>query len=36
MKDAIVRTKINKLLEAASWHFFPEDGKPANIQLGSP
>lgn len=35
MKEATARVKINKLLEAAGWRFFPdEDGKaPANICL---
>ena len=33
MKEATARIKINKLLEAAGWRFFPEGGKPANIQL---
>ena len=33
MKEATARIKINKLLEAAGWRFFPEDGKPANIRL---
>ena len=33
MKEATARIKINKLLEAAGWRFFPEDGVPANIQL---
>lgn len=32
-KEATARIKINRLLEAAGWRFFPEDGKPANIQL---
>jgi len=32
-KEATARIKINKLLEAASWRFFPEGGLPANIQL---
>ena len=33
MKEAIARIKINKLLEAAGWRFFPLDSAPANIQL---
>jgi type I restriction enzyme R subunit len=33
MKEATARIKINKLLEAAGWRFFPEDGKLANIRL---
>ena len=32
-KEAAARIKINKLLEAAGWRFFPEEGKPANIVL---
>ena len=32
-KEATGRIKINKLLEAAGWHFFEEDGKPANVCL---
>ncbi|MBA4160089.1 MAG: DEAD/DEAH box helicase family protein, partial [Gemmatimonadetes bacterium] len=32
-KEATARIKINKLLEAAGWRFFPEGGKPANIRL---
>lgn len=31
--EATARIKINKLLEAAGWRFFADDGKPANIQL---
>lgn len=31
--EAVARIKINQQLEAADWRFFPEDGKPANIQL---
>lgn len=34
-KEATVRIKINKLLEAAGWHFFPEGNAPANIRLES-
>ncbi|MBB4637645.1 DEAD/DEAH box helicase family protein [Longimicrobium terrae] len=32
-KEATARIKINKLLEAAGWRFFPEDGRPASIFL---
>ena len=32
-KEATARIKINKLLEAASWRFFAEGNKPANIRL---
>lgn len=32
-KEAMARIKINKLLEASGWRFFPEAGKPANIRL---
>jgi type I restriction enzyme R subunit len=32
-KEAISRIKINKLLEAAGWRFFPDGPLPANIQL---
>ena len=32
-KEALARIKINKLLEVAGWRFFPDGGKPANIQL---
>lgn len=32
-KEATARIKINKLLEAAGWRFFPEGEKPANIRL---
>ncbi len=32
-KEATARIKINKLLEAASWRFFPEGNAPANICL---
>jgi len=31
--EAKARIKINKLLEAAGWRFFWENGKPANICL---
>ena len=33
MKEATARIKINKLLEAAGWIFFPDGKEPANIQL---
>jgi type I restriction enzyme, R subunit len=33
MKEATSRIKINKLLEAAGWRFFPDGKMPANIQL---
>lgn len=33
MKEATARIKINLLLEAAGWRFFPSNGSPANIQL---
>ena len=33
MKEATARIKINKLLEAAGWRFFPEGNAPANIRL---
>ena len=32
-KEATARIKINKLLEAAGWRFFPEGSTPANIRL---
>lgn len=32
-KEAAARIKINKLLEAAGWRFFAENGQPANIRL---
>jgi type I restriction enzyme R subunit len=32
-KEATARIKINKLLEAAGWRFFPEGNRPANIRL---
>ena len=32
-KEATVRIKINKLLEAAGWWFFPEGSALANIRL---
>lgn len=32
-KEATARIKINKLLEAAGWRFFPDGKLPANIQL---
>ena len=31
MKEATARIKINKLLEAAGWRFFPDSNGPANI-----
>ncbi|MDD4195529.1 MAG: DEAD/DEAH box helicase family protein [Syntrophorhabdaceae bacterium] len=34
-KEATARIKINKLLEAAGWRFFPEGALPANICLES-
>lgn len=33
MKEATARIKINQLLEAAGWRFFPDASGPANIQL---
>jgi type I restriction enzyme R subunit len=33
MKEAAARIKINKLLEAAGWRFFPEGNAPANVRL---
>jgi type I restriction enzyme R subunit len=33
MKEATARIKINKLLEAAGWHFFDSGGLRANIRL---
>lgn len=33
--EATARIKINKLLEAAGWRFFPKDGLSANIRLES-
>ena len=33
MKEAAARIKINKLLEAAGWRFFPDGNAPANIRL---
>jgi type I restriction enzyme R subunit len=32
-KEATARVKINKLLEAAGWRFFPDGNGPANIRL---
>jgi type I restriction enzyme R subunit len=32
-KEATSRIKINKLLEAAGWRFFPDGSLPANIRL---
>lgn len=34
-KEATARIKINKLLEAAGWRFFPSGGAPANVCLES-
>ncbi len=33
MNEAAARIKINKLLEAAGWRFFPEGDEPANVAL---
>lgn len=33
MKEATARIKINKLLEAAGWRFFPDRDQSANIRL---
>ncbi len=33
MNEASARIKINKLLEAAGWRFFPQGDEPANIVL---
>jgi hypothetical protein len=33
--EASARIKINRLLEAANWCFFPEGDRPANIRLES-
>lgn len=33
MSEAIARIRINKLLEATGWRFFPEADKPANVCL---
>jgi type I restriction enzyme R subunit len=33
MKEATARIKINKLLDAAGWRFFPVGEEPANIRL---
>ncbi len=33
MKEATARIKINKLLEAGGWRFFPKGETPANIRL---
>ncbi len=33
MKEATARIKINHLLNAAGWRFFPEGKQPANIRL---
>jgi type I restriction enzyme R subunit len=32
-KEATARIKVNKLLEAAGWRFFPDESAPANIRL---
>ena len=32
-KEATARIKINRLLEAAGCHFFPEGNAPTNIRL---
>lgn len=32
-KEALARIKINKLLEAAGWRFFPDGKRPANNRL---
>lgn len=32
-KEAAARIKINKLLEAVGWRFFPDGNGPANIRL---
>lgn len=32
-KEATARIKINKLLEAAGWRFFPDASGPANVRL---
>ncbi|HNZ38039.1 MAG TPA: DEAD/DEAH box helicase family protein, partial [Candidatus Latescibacteria bacterium] len=32
-KEALARIKINKLLEASGWRFFPDGAGPANIRL---
>jgi len=32
-KEATARIKINRMLEVAGWHFFPNAAGPANIQL---
>ena len=32
-KEATARIKINRLLEAAGWRFFPAGAQPANIRL---
>ncbi len=33
MKEAAARIKINRLLEASGWRFFPDHNGPANVQL---
>ena len=32
-KEATARIKINRLLEATGWRFFPDGNQPANIRL---
>ena len=32
-KEATARIKINKLLEASGWRFFPEGSAPAHREL---
>lgn len=32
-KETTARIKINKLLDAAGWHFFEDGNAPANIRL---
>ena len=36
MKEATARIKINKLLEAAGWRFFPEDRSTRQYLLSNP
>ena len=33
--EASARIRINRMLERSGWHFFDEDGRPANIYLES-
>ena len=33
MNEASARIKIDKLLESASWRFFADGNRPANVQL---